>query len=159
MNLIKLISLCAIATCLVSACTKNDMYCNMQNPWVDCGTDMICAQKKSGLKFSPIGTKYDIRAMKDMIEVRYYDDEKGKITVRKAKITEFGDISGDYTQYPIRGDFEYNNIVFCYQAFEENKIRVVNFEDFRHDYSIACEKGLTKDEVINIYEIIKKIEK
>ena len=138
-------------------CTS-DYIAGMPNPWVDCGNDIVCAKKVSGLEIPAQASKYNIRAMKDMIEIKFLLDDDN-ITLRKSAITEDADISGDYNEYPVNDRLEFKGVEpYFFTRGDKNNIYVVNFEDFGYDYSVSSKKGIKSDDVLHIYNLIKNAE-
>jgi len=159
-KIILILFLVCAAFCM-SACTNyNTSPVQIPNPWVDCNQDMELAKSTAGFGF-PVNLKnYKIRAMKDMIEVRYMIDPDREVTIRKSaenmKTDENGlaDISGDYNAYPVTETIRLKGEVPFLIRRDSSKIYVANFSAETGIYSIQCSQGLTINEIEQIYEII-----
>jgi len=145
---------------MLSACTtiKQEVI-GMPNPWIECNTGIQKAAKVAGFGSPLVLSDCKIRAMKDMIEVTYPLDKERDVIVRKsAEYEGIGDISGDYNKYPVNEKKELFDSVWADFRRDNDKIYVVNFSAESGFYSINCPKGMSLDEVKNIYEMIATVE-
>ena len=159
MNKYRGLFICSLFVIFTTACT-NSSYVGMPNPWIDCGQDLMCAKDKAGFIFPVELSNCNIRAMEDMIEIKYPYNNKN-ITIRKSKKYDGrGDISGDYNNYPANSEISINNTKFNVRGDNDSdKIYVINFSSKKSHYAIMSDKGLNLDEIWSIYVIIKKAEK
>lgn len=137
----------------------------MPNPWSDCGEDLSCASKKAGFDF-PLNVKnYSVRAMEDMIEIKFPLDKKRIVTVRKSELFDapedkngIKDISGVYNNYPVNKTVLINKCVPFSVRGKKNKFYVVNFAAETGYYSLYCEKGISLREINYFYNLLKEAE-
>ena len=137
----------------------------MPNPWVDCGQDLICGEKKAGFSFSLSVENYTVRAMEDMFEITFPLDADRMVTVRKSELfdgeaDENGiiDISGDYNVYPVNKTITLENGVKFKVRGEEDNYKVVNFAAETGNYSFTSDKGLHLSDIEHLYELLEKAE-
>ena len=137
----------------------------MPNPWVDCGKNLECGAQKAGFEFPLRVENYTVRAMKDMIEIRFALDEKRNVIVRKSETPkgeadENGiiDISGDYNHYPVNKTLTLENGVKFSVRGEEDNYKVVNFAAETGYYSIMCDKGLNLADIEHFYKLLEEAE-
>ncbi len=137
----------------------------MPNPWVDCGTNMACGTKTAGFTFPLRIKNYTVRAMKDMLEIRFPLDSKRNVIVRKSTSFETGtdkngfiDISGDYNNYPTNKIVTMKNGVEFSVRGNENDYKVVNFAAESGYYCIMCDEGLQLDDLEYFYNLLKEAE-
>lgn len=166
-KLLTIISVICFAVTL-TACTNDELLnkkASMPNPWVDCNQDFETAKKVAGFAFPLELQNSQIRAMKDMIEIRYPIDKNRVVYIRKSselgrEVNSHGllDISGDYSEYPINEEVQLYNCVWFNLRRDKDKIYVANFSAESGLYSINCEGGLTTDEVKQIFKMIEKVE-
>lgn len=137
----------------------------MPNPWIDCNDDISCGAKKAGFNFPIRVENYTVRAMKDMIEIKFPLDKKRTVIVRKAqnangKPDENGiiDISGVYTSYPVNKTiYIQKGIAFSVRG-KRNKFYVVTFAAESGYYSFYCEKGLKTKDIKHFYKMLEEAE-
>ncbi len=151
------IFICALCLTCTTACTKNRQYVQLANPWHDCQTDLNYAAKVAGFKFPLVLSNFNVRAMKDMIQIEYPIDKERTVTVRKSGSNK-GDISGDYNIYPVNKPVTLKNGVKIDTRGDNKLIYVANFGAEQGYYSISCDKGLSVDEIYGIYKIIAAAE-
>lgn len=152
-------------TFCITACTADDVAnksakIGMPNPWTDCNEDLDCAKRAAGFGFPLKLSEIKVRAMKDIIEITYPLDEARIVTIRKAaeELYNKTGISGDYNNYPIKDKMILKNGVEFLTRRDENLIYVAYFGAQDGFYSINCTKGITKQELEKIYEIIATVE-
>lgn len=146
-------------------CTNNTSNVLIPNPWVECNRDLVKAKSIAGFSF-PIDLKnVKIRAMKDMIEITYPIAPDREVVIRKASETNFktdkngiADISGDYNNYPVMETIKLYDSVPMNLKRDNDRIYVANFSADQGLYSISCAKGLTLDELKEIYTLIAHAE-
>lgn len=133
----------------------------LPNPWVNCGSDYSCAVQKAGFIFSLNVKNYSVRAMKDMIEIRFPLDAKRNVTARKSQRFEgrkvgigINDISGDYSTYPVNKIIELDNGALFFVRGNKKKFFVANFEDETGFYSFTCNSGLKVKDIKYLYKLI-----
>ena len=140
---------------ILNGCTKT---IGMANPWEEFNMDLVAASKRAGFTF-PLELKdFKTRAMKGMIEVEFPLDKERTLILRKSDKSDNDDISGVYTNYPINKDSELKNGVPIKIRADKDKIYVMNISAYTGYYSAYCEKGMTKDELEFIYELLRKTE-
>ena len=137
----------------------------MPNPWIDCNDDISCAAVKAGFNFPLRVKNYSVRAMNDMIEIKFPFDKKRNVTVRKSLIYSgntdgngIGDTSGVYINYPVNKTISLNNGVMFNVRGKKNTFYVSNFAAENGYYSIYCENGLNVNDINKLYEIIAEAE-
>ena len=138
---------------------------SMPNPWIDCGEDISCGAAKAGFDFPLKVENYTVRAMDDMLELRFPLDEKRKVIVRKS-VTPEGeadengiiDISGYYNQYPVNKTVTLENGVKFSVRGEKDSYRVVNFAAETGHYSIMCNQGLQLADIKHFYKLLEEAE-
>ncbi len=159
-----LLSLMFFSLILTNGCTNKETLnahsINTPNPWTNCNQDLSCAAKIAGFKFPIKITDIQISAMKGMIEINYPLDKSRTVTIRKTTEENYNkfDISGDYNNYPIRDSLKLDNGVELTVRRDNKLIYVAYLGAEAGFYSINCPKGLTKQEIQNIYDIIAKAE-
>ena len=159
MKSFKYIMLTLVCTTLLCGCANSEdkKFIGLANPWIDCKTSMSCAEKKAGFEFPVEIKNAKIRAMDGIIEVSFPIDETKSAVLRKGILTDI-DLSGDYNEYPNTNLIKFpdhKDTLFLVRA-DKDKIFVVNFEAFKHSYSISSPEGITIDDVKAIYEIVEK---
>jgi len=137
----------------------------MPNPWTDCGEDLTCGAKTAGFSFPLRVKNRTVRAMKDMMEIRFPLDEKRTVIVRKSvlpdgKADENGiiDISGDYNNYPVNRTVTIDNGVKFAVRGDENSYKVASFAAETGYYGILCDEGLTLDDIRRFYDLLSEAE-
>ena len=130
----------------------------MQNPWADCGDSFECATKVSGINFPLRLSNYQVKAMKNMIEISYPLDEYRDVIVRKTDKYLSDDVSGVYTKYPMNRKIRLKNGVLLDTRGTLTKIYVMNMGAESGYYSAYCEKGMSKKEVQGVYNLIRDAE-
>ena len=137
----------------------------MSNPWIECGKDISCGEAKAGFDFPLQVENYTVRAMDDMIELRFPLDEKRNVVMRKSVTSEGNsdengiiDISGDYNQYPVNKIVSLENGVKFSVRGEENNYKVVNFASESGHYSIMCNEGLSLQDIKYFYKLLEEAE-
>lgn len=123
--------------------------------WQNCGTDMACAKKISGFEFPLNIKKYKIKAADNFVEILMPFDKFRTVELRKTQGSPFADISSCKKDFFVKDEINLSNDEVLFTQGEGKKIYTVNFWYDGYDYSVYCKKGLTKNEVIKIYEIIK----
>ncbi len=137
----------------------------MPNPWIDCGKDISCGVAKAGFDFPLKIENYTVRAMEDMLELRFPLDGKRNVIVRKS-VTPEGepdengiiDISGDYNKYPVNKTVTLENGVKFSVRGEEDNYKVVNFAAETGYYSIMCAEGLNLADIAYFYKLFEDAE-
>lgn len=152
---LSLICILILSVIFCVGCSQNNIA-YLPNPWVDCQDNLKQAAKVAGFKFPLILSNYQVRAMKDMIEITFPLDEFRDVTVRKSE--KGGDISGVYNKYPINKEIMIKDCVPMQIRGNKDKIYVMNMSASSGYYSAYCEKGLSLREVEGIYEIIAEVE-
>ena len=153
-----LILIAMVQVLMLSACTNSGMV-GMPNPWIECGDNLECAAKKAGFKFPLVLSNYQVRAMDDMIEITYPLDEVRNVVVRKCSHeTDNLDISGVYTDYPIKDKIELKNEIMVNVRRDTSKIYVAYFAAESGVFSIYCEQGISAKELQGIFDIISEAE-
>lgn len=125
----------------------------LANPWVDCQGDMEKAAEVAGFEFAiPALSNFTVAAIPgEMIEVRYPRSETETIELRKSPMEpDEGDISGDFNEYPGSAVIELENGVEVAVRGAGDRAYVASFVAFDGAYSIRCEAGMTRDEVVQI---------
>lgn len=137
----------------------------MPNPWVNCGDDISCGAKKAGFNFPLRVQNYSVRAMDDMIEIKFPLDKKREVTVRKSTSYQgndenggIGDISGVYVDYPIMRTVTLNNGVIFNVRGDKKRYYVASFAAESGYYSLYCPKGFNQDDIEYLYAIIAEAE-
>jgi hypothetical protein len=137
----------------------------LPNPWIDCGEDLICGAQKAGFSFPLQVKNYKVRAMQDMMEIRFPLDENRNVVVRKSTMSEgeadengIIDISGDYNHYPLNDTVTLDNGVKFSVRGEEDSYKVVNFAAETGYYSITCEQGLSRKDIEYFYKLLEEAE-
>lgn len=137
----------------LSGCTS---MTQIPNPWTDCSMNLEQAYKIAGFKFPLALSNYTVRAMKDMIEITYPLDEFRTVCVRKSM--KEGNISGDYTVYPVNETKILCGGVPVNIRGDGEKIYVMSFSASNGYYSARCEKGMNLNEVEGIIQVISEAE-
>ncbi len=132
----------------------------LANPWVDCGHDDSCASNIAGFDFPIKVAGMKIRAMKDMIEIIYPLDNSKNVIIRKTTEENYNnfDISGDYNRYPIKDTLRLDNGVEFIVRRDKNLIYVAYLGAESGFYSIRCDKGITAQELQDVYDVIANAE-
>ena len=133
----------------------------MANPWTNCGTDFEQAEQIAGFSFALELPNYNVRAMKSMIEINYSLDQTRTVCVRKTDTEKFsnnGDISGVYTNYPVKEEMTLQNSVPIKVRGTQDKIYVMNMAISNVHYSAYCKEGMNLQEVERICNIIVQAE-
>lgn len=160
------ISLICLAVILI-ACSNDKIKQNIfiTDSWIECNQDLEKAKNIAGFSFPFEITNFNVKAMKDMIEINYPIDRKRTVSIRKSfelnrKLNEHAlfDISGDYNKYPINEDIKLFDSVWFNIRRNHDKIYVANFSAETGLYSINCSYGLTIEEVKQIFKMIEKVE-
>ena len=135
------------------------------NPWVDCGDDLNCGAEKAGFTFPLRVKNYTVRAMQDMLEIRFPLDENRNVIVRKSTMPEgeadengIIDISGDYNHYPLNETVTLDNGVKFSVRGEKDNYKVVNFAAETGYYSIMCDQGLSRKDIEYFYKLLEEAE-
>ena len=138
---------------------------SIPNPWIDCNEDMYCASQKAGFNFPLRVQNYTVRAMADMIEIRFPLDNKRIVTVRKSQnfdgeADESGikDISGDYNKYPVNKTVKLKNSVIFNVRGYKNKFMVVNFAAESGYYSFYSKDGMYMRDINRLYKLLEEAE-
>ena len=137
----------------------------MPNPWINCDNDISCGAKKAGFNFPLRVQNYSVRAMKDMIEIKFPLDKKRSVTVRKSQVyagntddNGIGDTSGVYINYPVNKSITLKNGIMFNVRGKKNIFYVSNFAAESGYYSMYCEQGLKLNDINKLYEIIAEAE-
>lgn len=138
---------------------------SIPNPWTDCGDDMSCAVQKAGFNFPLNIQNYTVRAMNDMIEIKFPLDKNRTVTVRKSVLYEgkadkngIKDISGVYDKYPVNKTVRLKNgVVFNTRGYK-TKFHVVNFSAESGYYSFYSKDGMTMNDIVRLYNILEEAE-
>ena len=137
----------------------------MPNPWIECGEELACGAAKAGFTFPLAVKNYTVRAMDDMLEIRFPLDENRNVIVRKSTMPagepdENGiiDISGDYNRYPVNKTITLDNGVKFSVRGEEDNYKVVNFAAETGYYSIMCDEGLHLKDIEYFYQLLEEAE-
>lgn len=139
-----------------SACSKSAML--LPNPWVECQDNLEKAKKVAGFEFPLLLSNYQVRAMKDMIEIIFPLDEYRSVIVRKSENVNGDDISGVYNNYPVNKEISLKNGVLMNIRGDNNKIYVMNMSASSGYYSAFCDKGMSLKEIEGIYKVISEAE-
>lgn len=158
MNKIKNIFIILTIVLFTAACNDETVLKDMTDTWQNCNSDMAKAARIAGFELPLDVQNYKVRASKNFLEVKFNYEGKD-ITVRKTENTDFADISGDYSDYPVKGEIVINKDVTIWTLGDGEKIYTANFSDFDYDYSINDKKGMSEKEVKAIYQLIGKAEK
>lgn len=162
-----LVAFVVLVSCFAKKGEQQPAFVGMANPWTDCGTDLEQASQIAGFFFPVTLSKYDVRAMKDMIEINYPLDETRTVCLRKTDSAKFttdtggeykGDISGVYIDYPVKKVITIKNSVPIYIRGTKDKIYVMNMAASNGYYSAYCKYGMSLEEIEQIYETIAEAE-
>lgn len=162
-----LLTVIVLIGCSSKLVEKQQGFVGMANPWTDCGTDLEQASQIAGFFFPVTLSNYDVRAMKDMIEINYPLDETRTVCLRKTNSAKFttdtggeykGDISGVYIDYPVKKVMTLKNSVPVYIRGAKDKIYVMNMAASNGYYSAYCKEGMSIEEIEQIYETIAEAE-
>lgn len=147
-----------VSAVLTASCFKTVA---MPNPWTDCGEDLACGAKTAGFDFPLRVKNRTVRAMRDMMEIRFPLDEKRVAIVRKSampdgRADENGiiDISGDYNNYPVNRTVTIDNGVKFAVRGDENNYKVASFAAETGYYGILCGEGLSLDDIRRLYDLL-----
>ncbi len=148
-----------LAVCAFSGCTNENIPENigMPNPWSDCQDNLEQAAKIAGFKFPLLLSNYEVRAMKDMIEITYPLDETRYVTVRKSS-TNYDNLSGDYNKYPDNKEIMLKGCIPVKIRADKDKIYIMDMAASGGYYSARCPQGMSLKEVEGIYEVIAAAE-
>ena len=137
----------------------------LPNPWIECGEDIGCGAAKAGFNFPLRVADYRVRAMQDMLEIRFPLNDKRNIIIRKSVMPQgeadangIIDISGDYNKYPVNQTVTIENGVKFSARGEKNKYKVVNFAAETGYYSIMCTEGLNIQDIEYLYKLLEDAE-
>ena len=132
---------------------------NVENPWVDCGKNIEQASEVAGFYFPLDLSEYNVRATRGMIEFTYQLDDK-TVVIRKSKDNEGnkGDVSGDYTKYPVNKQIRLSNGVAVNVRGEEDLFYVMHLESVSGYYSASSKDGLKYNDLDEIYSEISLAE-
>ena len=151
-----------ILSFIIFGVNVNKAY-GIPNPWVNCGSDMGCAVQKAGFIFSLNVKNYSVRAMTDLIEIKFPIDSKRTVVARKSQSLEgrkigigINDISGDYNTYPVNKIVQLENGAMFFVRGKKNKFYVANFEDETGFYSFFCGNGMNMKDIKYIYKLIQE---
>lgn len=132
---------------------------NVTNPWVNCKDDLRRAEKISGFTFPLVLSNYTVSAMKDMIEITYPLDEFRDVTIRKTTLLyDKLDNGKNYSIYPIKDILVLNNGVKLTVRKKDDLIYVAYLAADSGYYSIYCQKGMTSEDVWQIYNVLAEVE-
>ena len=155
----------AIVFLSVLAVTSNQRIAAIPNPWVDCGDDISCGAQKAGFNFPLLVKNYSVRAMEDMMEIKFPIDKKRNVMIRKSiyytgKTDDngIGDNSGVYENYPVNKTISLKNGVMLNVRGNKNKFYVVNFAAETGYYSLYSKDGMTLKDINNLYNLIREAE-
>ena len=151
--LINLITCCSI---IFSGC-EAEKPVGIPNPWCDCGTNANEAQKVAGFNFGLAPKGYEIRAMKNVFEVRFPLNKNRIVTVRKTE-TNVGDCSGDYIKYLVNKEYTLPNTVVVNIRGNEELVNVMYFCAESGCFSVQCNEGMSYDEIYQIFKMIEEVE-
>lgn len=153
--------LIVISLILKNTCQKTFA---IANPWKECGDDMNCASNVAGFNLPLRLNKYNIRAMKNMIEVKFPLSKSKTVILRKSDCSDgiinsegIVDISGVYDIYPVNKTIHINGVSFFVRG-NKNKYFVVNFAAETGYYSFYCKKGITKKDIKYLYKLLEEAE-
>ena len=138
---------------------------SIPNPWIDCGDDIYCASQKAGFNFPLRVQNYNVRAMKDMVEITFSLDNERIVTVRKSQFYEgkadkngIKDISGVYNNYSVNKIIKLKNGVIFNTRGYKNKFYVVNFASESGYYSFYSKDGMTINDIDQLYNLLEESE-
>jgi len=131
----------------------------VSNTWTDCGKNIEQAADVAGFTFPLDLSEYNVRATRGMIEFKYKLDDK-TVVIRKSKDNEGnkGDVSGDFTKYPVNKEIRLSNGVAVKVRGEEDLFYVMYIETITGYYSAASKEGLKYDDLDEIYSEISLAE-
>ena len=129
----------------------------MSNPWCDCGINANEARNIAGFNFGLNPKEYEIRAMKNVFEVRFPLDKNRIVTVRKTE-TNCGDCSGDYNKYLVNKEYTLPNTVVVNIRGNEELVNVMYFCAESGCFSVQCNEGMSYDEIYQIFKMIEEVE-
>lgn len=134
------------------------------NPWTQCGDDISCASKIAGFNLPLRLNQYNVRAMKNMIEVEFPLSKSRNVILRKSDDFDgtmlpngIIDISGVYDIYPINKTIDIGGVPFFARG-NKNKYYVVNFAAETGYYSFYCKKGMKKKDIKYLYKLLEEAE-
>ena len=163
MKKIFFVSLIAASAILLTNLNQTSLA--LPNPWIDCGDDISCGAQKAGFNFPLRVKNYSVRAMDDMIQIKFPLDKKRNVTIRKSQIYSgntdengIGDTSGVYINYPVNKSIYIKNGVMFNVRGKKNLFYVANFAAENGYYSIYSAQGLKLNDINNLYEIIAEAE-
>ena len=144
---------------LFGFCCNQASY-GIPNPWIDCGDDISCGAKKAGFNLPLRVNNYSVRAMEDMIEIKFPLDKKRMVTIRKSQLYygNNGDNSGVFYNYPVNKTITLKNGILFNTKGDRKNIYVTNFAAESGYYSAFCEKGLSLKDINKLYEILAEAE-
>ena len=151
-----LISLIICSSIIFSGC-EAEKPVGVSNPWCDCGTNANEARNIAGFNFGLNPKGYEIRAMKNVFEVRFPLDKNRIVTVRKTE-TNCGDCSGDYNKYLVNKEYTLPNTVVVNIRGNEELVNVMYFCAESGCFSVQCNEGMSYDEIYQIFKMIEEVE-
>ena len=160
----KNIKILLIIICFASVSFIQKAY-SIPNPWINCNDDIYCASQKAGFNFPLRVKNYTVRAMKDMIEIKFPLDTRRIVTVRKSQSYNgnpdkngIKDISGDYNNYPVNKDIKLKNgVVFNVRGYK-NKFIVANFAAESGYYCFYSKDGMYTRDLNRLYKLLEEAE-
>ena len=153
-----LISLIICSSIIFSGC-EAEKPVGMPNPWCDCGTNANEARNIAGFNFGLAPKGYEIRAMKNVFEVRFPLDKNRIVTVRKTiDETNGGDCSGDYNKYLVNKEYTLPNTVVVNIRGNEELVNVMYFGAESGCFSVQSNEGMSYDEIYQIFKMIEEVE-
>lgn len=154
--------LCLIFCLFVTvACSRQiDSERELATTLTNCGDDMSCAEKESGIKFPLILSNFKVMAMPDLIEITYPLDEFRDVSVRKTTLNENNklDIDRNYAIYPEKETISLENGVNVEVRQDKDLIYVAYLTADSGYYSMYCPKGMNKKEIWQIYNVMAEVE-
>ena len=127
------------------------------NPWTDCGDDISCGAKKAGFNLPLRVEKYDVRAMKDMLEITFPLDKKRSVTLRKTQNYDVN-MSGVYENYPVNKTILVQNCVPFNVRGDKNKFYVATFAAENGYYSLYSKQGMKLKDINYLYNLLSEAE-
>lgn len=141
----------------IAACTPQEKTASLQlpNPWTDCQDNLQKAAEIAGFSFELVLSNYQVKAMKNMIEITYPLDEKRNLTARKSdKSFNDGDLSGIYINYPIKEPVFFDHGQSAIVRRDANQVYVLFFQKGNYYYSASCIDGMSFKEAKGAYDVI-----
>lgn len=153
-----LINLIICSSIIFSGC-EAEKPVGMPNPWCDCGINANEARNIAGFNFGLAPKGYEIRAMKNVFEVRFPLDKNRIVTVRKTlDETNDGDCSGDYNKYLVNKEYTLPNTVVVNIRGNEELVNVMYFCAESGCFSVQNNEGMSYDEIYQIFKMIEEVE-